>query len=98
MRDWVLEGGKWIPGVLSQKAEDAVKWASQEYRTGCIDPSFSTQTEEDAIDAFCSGKAGMLVADASPAGAAHIAEVHAGEAAGSRLLKGGIVLPQPIDP
>ena len=98
VRDWVLEGGKWIPGVLSSKAEEAVKWANQAFRTGCLDPEFSTQDEEAAIDKFCSGQAGLLVADASPAGAAHINEVLQVKQPGIDIIKAVSVLPQPTGP
>jgi hypothetical protein len=98
VRDWVYEGSKWIPGVLSERAENAVKWASQAFRTGCIDPAYFSQTDEDAVQKFCSGKAGMLVYDASAAGASHIAAVFQVKSPGVDISKAVSVLPQPTDP
>jgi hypothetical protein len=98
VRDWVLENGKWMPGLLSQRAEEAAKWANQAYRTSCLDPSFSTQSEEEAVNKFCSGKAGMLVYDASPAGVSRIAAAFQLNQPGVDFSKAVSVLPQPVDP
>jgi putative aldouronate transport system substrate-binding protein len=98
VRDWVLEDGKWMPGVLSSRAKEAVQWANQAFRSSCLDPSFSTQTEAEALDKFCSGQAGMLVYDASPAGAEHLYEVLKLKQPGLDIVKAVSVLPQPVDP
>lgn len=98
VRDWVLEGGKWIPGVLSSRAKEALKWANQAYRSGLIDPDFSTQSAQDAMDKFCSGKAGMLVADASPAGAELINEDLQLKQPGLDIRSAVSVLAEPADP
>ena len=98
VRDWVLEGGKWIPGVLSSRAREATKWAAQAYRDGYIDGGFSGQTEEAAMEKFCLGKAGMLVADASPAGAARLNAVLQIKQPALDIRKAFSVLPQSVNP
>lgn len=64
VREWVYEDGQWIPGLLSQKAKNAIAWAAQLYRDGLIDPDFTTQTSERALQKFVAGKSGMLLASA----------------------------------
>lgn len=98
VRDWVLEGGKWIPGMLSLRAKEALKWANQAFRSGYIDANFSTQTQEDAITKFCSGKAGMLVADASPQSAERINAMLQLKLPGVDIRSAVSVLPQPLNP
>jgi putative aldouronate transport system substrate-binding protein len=98
VREWVLEDGQWVPGVLSQRMKEAVQWASQAYRSGCLDPDFATLTMDAAIEKFCSGQAGMLVADVSPAGAGRLNDVFKVKQPGVDILGAVSVLPQPVDP
>lgn len=98
VRDWVLEDGRWTPGVLSLRMNEAVQWASQAYRSGCLDPEFATLTADAALEKFCSGHAGMLVADVSPAGAGRLNDVFKVSQPGVDILGAVSVLPQPVSP
>ena len=69
VRDWVLEDGQWVPGLISNRAKEAVTWINQLYRDGIIDPEYDQMTQQDANNKFASGQAGMLVADATRHGA-----------------------------
>ncbi len=64
VRSWVIEDGRWIPGLLSDSAKQAMAWAAQLYRDGVIDPDIADQTPERAMQKFLSSKAGMLLAPA----------------------------------
>lgn len=64
VRNWVLEDGKWIPGIISEQAKEAVSWAAQLYREGIIDHDIATHSAEDALGKFMTGKAGALLAPA----------------------------------
>ncbi|MCK5128340.1 MAG: hypothetical protein KAQ68_00700 [Clostridiales bacterium] len=64
VRDWVLEDGQWIPGLLSNRAKEAMAWAAQLYRDGIIDPEFDSQTQDEALRKFMSGRAGMVLTSA----------------------------------
>ncbi len=98
VRDWVLEGGEWIPGLLSSRAKEATKWANQVYRSGLLDPNYATQSEEDALAAFCSGQAGMLVYDASPAGAERIRSMLQVKQPALDIRAAVSLLTQPVNP
>ncbi len=52
VRDWVLQDGAWVPGLLSDRAKEAAKWANQAYRSGYLDPAGLTQSQDDAILKF----------------------------------------------
>lgn len=69
VRDWVLEDGKWIPGLMSDRAREALTWMNQLYRDGIIDPEYGSQTESEACVKFASGQAAMLAADGQRRGA-----------------------------
>jgi len=66
VRDWMYEDGKWVPGLLSDKAKEAAAWISQLYKEGVIDPDFTEQTSEDALNKFITGKAGSCLASIYP--------------------------------
>lgn len=66
VRDWMYEDGKWIPGLLSNKAKEAAAWVSQLYKEGVIDPYFTTQSKDDAINKFITGKAGSCLVSMYP--------------------------------
>ncbi|MDD4797514.1 MAG: hypothetical protein PHO66_07085 [Eubacteriales bacterium] len=66
VRDWVLENGTWVPGLLSAQGKEALKWANYAYRMGYLDQQYSTLTVEDAISRFCAGRAGALAIEATP--------------------------------
>jgi putative aldouronate transport system substrate-binding protein len=98
VRDWVLEGGRWIPGLLSGRAKEATKWANQASRSGLVDPQYATQSQDEALEAFCLGQAGMLVADASPAGAARLNATLQVKQPALDIRQAVSVLPQPVNP
>lgn len=98
VRQWVLEGGKWVPGLLSARAKEAAKWANQAFRSGLVDPKSIGQSPEDAMVKFCQGKAGMLVADCSPAGAERLKAALQANSPGLDMQKAVSVLIQPINP
>ena len=64
VRDWVKQDGKWIPGIVSDKAREAISWAAQLYRSGVIDPDMTKQTAEEALNKFFTGKSGAILAPA----------------------------------
>lgn len=61
VREWMYEDGSWKPGLISNKAKEAMAWAAQLYRDGIIDPDVATQTSEFAMKKFLSGRAGMVI-------------------------------------
>ena len=66
VREWMYEDGRWVPGLLSEKAKAAAAWISQLYKEGVIDPDFTEQTSEDALNKFITGKAGACLASIYP--------------------------------
>lgn len=66
VREWMHENNQWIPGMMSSRAKEAVAWISQLYKEGVIDPDFVSQTEEDALNKFITGKAGACLASIYP--------------------------------
>ena len=98
VRDWVLEGGKWVPGVFSNRAKEALKWANDACRNGLIDPDSLKQDEQAAIAKFCSGKAGLVVLDGTPEGAARLAQEWAKQQPKIAVTKAIGILPQPLNP
>lgn len=66
VRDWVLENGSWVPGLLSTQGKEALKWANYAYRMGYLDQEYSVMSTEDAISKFCAGRAGTLAMEATP--------------------------------
>lgn len=66
VREWVFEDGKWIPGLLSSKAKEAVAWISQLYKEGVVDPDFTQQTSTDALNKFITGKSGSCLVSIFP--------------------------------
>ena len=64
VRDWMYENGKWIPGLISDSAKEAMAWICQLYRDGIIDPDIVDQTPEQAMSKFLTGKAGAVLAGA----------------------------------
>lgn len=66
VREWMYEDGKWIPGLLSDTAKEAIAWVSQLYKEGVIDPRFVHQTHEEALNRFITGKAGACLASIYP--------------------------------
>lgn len=97
VRPFVLEGGQWLPGVVSQRAKQALQWANEACRSGLIDPESATQDEAAMIDKFCQGKVGMIVLDGTPAGSAKLAAAWQAQS-DVPLTKAVAVLPQPIGP
>ena len=71
VRDWMNEDGGWIPGVISDRAKEAVSWAAQLYREGIIDPDIAAQTREEALCKFFTGKTGAVLTSAYYADLAH---------------------------
>ncbi|MEX1377600.1 MAG: extracellular solute-binding protein [Eubacteriales bacterium] len=66
VREWMREDNKWIPGLMSSEAKEAVAWISQLYKEGVIDPDFVNQSEEDALNKFITGKSGACLASVYP--------------------------------
>ena len=66
VREWMYEDGKWIPGLLSNEAKESVAWLSQLYKEGIIDPDFTQQTSEEALNKFITGKSGACLASIYP--------------------------------
>lgn len=97
VRPFVLENGQWVPGVVSQRAKQALQWANEACRSGLIDPESATQDETAMIDKFCQGKVGMIVMDGTPADAAKLAAAWQAQS-DVALTKAVAVLPQPIGP
>lgn len=97
VRPFVLEGGQWVPGVVSQRAKQALQWANEACRSGLIDPESATQDEAAMIDKFCQGKVGMIVMDGTPAGSARLAAAWQAQT-DVPMTKAVAVLPQPIGP
>ena len=64
VRDWALEGGQWIPGIISSEAKEAVSWVAQVYREGIIDPDIVSQSKDDALCKFFTGQSGAVLAPA----------------------------------
>ncbi len=64
VRDWVLEDGKWIPGIISTDAKEAISWAAQIYREGIIDPAIAHQNSDEALGKFFTGKTGAVLTQA----------------------------------
>ena len=64
VRDWVLEDGKWIPGIISTDAKEAISWAAQIYREGIIDPAIANQNSDEALGKFLTGKTGAVLTQA----------------------------------
>lgn len=60
---WVKEDGKWIPGYMSPKNIDALKYYQKLFREGLLDPEFLQLSYNDAISRLAQGKAGSLHRD-----------------------------------
>lgn len=99
VREWVLEDGKWIPGLISNRAKEALKWMNQLYRDGIIDPGYNNQTEHDAFNKFASGQAAMLAADGQRAGAAILRKQYWDTYNPNTVIADHVaLLPQPLNP
>ena len=98
VRDWVLQDGTWVPGLLSDRAKEATKWAVQAYRGRIIDPALTTQSQAEALEKFVSGKTGMLIMDASPVGAQLVNDAWVAAQNGHDIRKCVSVLAQPMNP
>ena len=64
VREWMYEGGQWVPGIMSGRAKEAITWAAQLYREGIIDPDIATQTNDEALCKFWTGRTGAVMAPA----------------------------------
>ncbi|MCT4545272.1 MAG: extracellular solute-binding protein [Vallitalea sp.] len=58
--NWIKEDGKFIPGMISKKNIDAIKYLRRLYEEGIIDPDYTTIKAEQGMDKFISGKVGAI--------------------------------------
>lgn len=62
--DWVSEGGKWIPGYLSDKAIEPLKYWNKLFNEGLIDPEFGNNTAQQAMQKFAGHNFGAIIRNA----------------------------------
>jgi putative aldouronate transport system substrate-binding protein len=56
---WVNEGGKWIPGYISNAMLDGIKYWNMCFNEGVLDPEFDL-ANSNPRDLFMSGKVGVM--------------------------------------
>lgn len=61
VREWVLEDGLWVPGVMSGRMKESFGWLRQLYREGLLPADFFRRTPGEAAAAYAAGEAGMLL-------------------------------------
>lgn len=97
VRDWVLEDGKWVPGLMSVRAREGLAWLRQLYRDGVLDPASLTQTREEAMKLFGMGRVGMLITDSAEGFLDAWLEGHESDTEEDCLERTG-VYPLPVNP
>jgi ABC-type glycerol-3-phosphate transport system substrate-binding protein len=60
--NWIKEDGKYIPGMVSKRNIDVIKYLKRLYDDGIIDPDYTTIKAEQGMDKFISGKVGAIAA------------------------------------
>ncbi len=65
---YILEDGRYIPGMLSKRVPEVISFIQRMYRDGLIDPDFATISLADSENNFAAGRCGVcyLVGEASP--------------------------------
>ncbi|MCT4687123.1 extracellular solute-binding protein [Vallitalea sp.] len=58
--NWIEEDGRYIPGKISKRNIDAIKYLKRLYDEGIIDPDYTTIRPEQGMDKFISGKVGAI--------------------------------------
>jgi putative aldouronate transport system substrate-binding protein len=61
---WIEEDGKWIPGYMSAKNIDALKFYQKLYREGILDPEFTKNGYKEAIGKLAKNTAGVMLRNA----------------------------------
>jgi putative aldouronate transport system substrate-binding protein len=61
---WIEEDGKWIPGYMSIKNIDALKFYQKLYREGILDPEFTKNGYKEAIGKLAKNTAGVMLRNA----------------------------------
>jgi len=62
--DWIYEGGKWIPGYLSDKAIEPLKFWNKMFNEGLVDPEFGDNTAQQAMQKFAGHNFGAIIRNA----------------------------------
>ena len=58
---WTMEGGKWIPGYMSQKNVAPLKFYQKCFKEGLIDPEFGILKQNAVLQKFAQSKCGAIV-------------------------------------
>jgi len=61
---WISEGGKWIPGYLSDKCIEPLKFWNKMYNEGLVDPEFGNNTAQQAMQKFAGHNFGAIIRNA----------------------------------
>jgi putative aldouronate transport system substrate-binding protein len=61
---WMVEDGKWIPGILSKRTPANLAFVQKMYREGLWDREFSLNGWRQAVQKFSQGTFGMLLRNA----------------------------------
>jgi putative aldouronate transport system substrate-binding protein len=62
--DWTKEDGKWIPGYLSEKCIEPLKYMQKLYQEGLIDTEFTTNNANQAMQKFAGNTFGAIARNA----------------------------------
>ncbi len=62
--DWISEGGKWIPGYLSDKCIEPLKFWNKMFNEGLVDPEFGNNTAQQAMQKFAGHNFGSIIRNA----------------------------------
>lgn len=61
---WVFEDGKWIPGYLSDKNLEPLKYWNKMFNEGLVDPEFGNNTAQQAMQKFAGHNFGSIIRNA----------------------------------
>lgn len=61
IESWELVDGKWMPGVLHQRNAEWINILRKYYKAGAIDKDFAINKNEDGLNKFVSGTAGLYI-------------------------------------
>jgi len=97
VREWVLEDGAWVPGMISNRAKDALAWASQIRKENQLRVCAG---KTEALESFVRGEVAMLLWDGDAEGVSQVEKTWAliHETDGLLVENCVSVLPQPATP
>ncbi|MDR3121642.1 MAG: hypothetical protein LBU58_09990 [Clostridiales bacterium] len=60
-RDWNYNENQWVFGYKSEEAKNATKWIYDLMRAGVLDPEYVANTQDQRLEKFSTGKAGIML-------------------------------------